>query len=111
MFLEFSYLDVNTNKGYYVEFSQLNTELLLNGFESNCAQYDIRNEHGKIVMSVLPVNLLLIEGFVLLNSKSSSKWMILPRLLFIMLYIALRFVSLVIVSLLLFALPSFKKFK
>ena len=50
MFSEFNYFDVNSNNAYYVEFSQLNTELLLDGFESNCAQYDIKNEHGNILM-------------------------------------------------------------
>ena len=31
-----------------LSYSQLNTELLAQGFESNCAEYDIDNQHGKI---------------------------------------------------------------
>ena len=47
---EMNYFDVKPNGDYSVKYSQLNTELLAEGFESNCADYDIKNEQGKIRM-------------------------------------------------------------
>ena len=46
-----SYFQIESNQQKTgVKYSQLNVELLLEGFESNCAEYDIRNEHGTIRM-------------------------------------------------------------
>ena len=47
---ELDYFEVKPNEDYSVKYSQLNTELLAEGFESNCAEYDTRNEHAKIRM-------------------------------------------------------------
>ena len=44
------YLEIRPSSGYWVEYSQLSVELLLEGFESNCAEYDIGNEYGTIRM-------------------------------------------------------------
>ena len=38
------------NGEYQGKYSQLITEFLANGFESNCDDYDIRNEYGTIRM-------------------------------------------------------------
>ena len=43
-----TYFGIQPNRQYWVKYSQLNVELLLEGFESNCAEYNIRNEYGNI---------------------------------------------------------------
>ena len=41
-----NYFSVEPDQLYSVKFTQFNIELVLEGFESNCAEYDIGNEHG-----------------------------------------------------------------
>ena len=49
--IEKDYFIVKSNYHYRLSYSQLNIGLLSGGFEANCAEYDIGNEHGKIRMS------------------------------------------------------------
>ena len=45
-----TYFKIKPNEIYLIKFSQLNVELLLDGFESNCVEYNIKNEYGTIRM-------------------------------------------------------------
>ena len=49
-FSEFAYFEIKPNEYYSVKYFQLKVELVLEGFESNCVEYDIRNKYGKIRM-------------------------------------------------------------
>ena len=45
-----TYFTIKPNEIYVVKYSQLNIEMLLEGFESNCIEYDIRNKNDTIKM-------------------------------------------------------------
>ena len=45
-YTELDYFSVKPNEGVSVKYSQINTELVLGGFESNCAEYDIREKQN-----------------------------------------------------------------
>ena len=47
---ELDYFEVIPNKEYSVKYSQMNNELLVDGYQANCAEYDIRNDPGTIRM-------------------------------------------------------------
>ena len=49
-FSPIDYFSVKPNGRYLIKYFQLNVELVLGSFESNCAEYDISNEYGTIRM-------------------------------------------------------------
>ena len=49
-YFELDYFEVKSEKDYHAKYSQLNIELISDSFEANCADYNIRNEHGEIRM-------------------------------------------------------------
>ena len=47
---QLDYFPFRDKEAYQGEYSQMLTQFLSNGFESNCDEYDIRNEYGTIRM-------------------------------------------------------------
>ena len=58
-----------------VKYSQLNVELILDGFESNCAEYNIGNEYGTIRMES-DCRVYCIAEYVKENFNSTFPWIL-----------------------------------
>ena len=74
------YFPIKPNERYLVKYSQLNVELLLDGFESNCAEYDTGNKYGTIRMES-EYRVYCIVEYVKENFNSTFPWILLKDLI------------------------------